>query len=385
MIEIKAIVNGKILLKDRVLENHVVIFDKKILDIIPVEEFSMDNIEIIDANGNYVSSGFIDLHIHGYAGYDTMDASFKGLCEISKSIVRNGVTSFLPTTMTMSKEVIYNALENVKYSINKITDGAKIQGVHLEGPFISSECKGAQDEKHILKPSYDFIKPYLDIVKLITYAPEQDDNMEFLKIMSKHKDITLSIGHTNATFEEAIEAINNGANYVTHTFNGMSGLHHRNPGVVGAVFASDIYCEIIADGIHVHKGLFEPFININGKDKVILITDCIRAGGMKDGLYDLGGQEVKVENRTARLSNGTLAGSILKLNEAVKNIRDNTKFNLYEIINMVSLNQAKVLGLDDELGSIEKGKLSDIVMFNEDIDIKMTIINGKTVFKSKEL
>lgn len=378
----KAIINGKIILENSILENHVLLYDEKIIDIIKKSDTKLDIIEeVLDAKGNYVSPGFIDLHIHGSNGFDTMDGTINSLNSISKSVVKTGTTSFLPTTMTMSKESIINALENVRSYMNKNLEGAKVQGVHLEGPFINKKYKGAQNEKYIIKPDYDFIKDYLDILKIVTFAPEQDDDYKFINSMKKHKNIILSMGHTNATFEEAIKAIDNGITYAAHTFNAMKGLHHRDPGVVGAVFSRDIYCEIIADNIHVHKGFFQAFIDINKKDKVILITDSIRAGCLKCGEYELGGQKVIVDEHASRLEDGTLAGSILKLNEAIRNIRINTNYKLNEIVNMASLNPAKVIGIDNELGSIEKGKITDIVIFDEYINVLKTIINGNMTYE----
>ncbi|SHH03053.1 N-acetylglucosamine-6-phosphate deacetylase [Tepidibacter thalassicus] len=379
----KAIINGKIILENSILNDYILLYDKEIIDIIKKDEFNIDCIEeFIDAKENFVSPGFIDLHIHGSGGFDIMDATFEAVNNISKSIVKTGVTSFLPTTMTMSKKDIIKSLENIRKCINKV-EGAKIHGVHLEGPFISKKCKGAQREEYILKPDYEFIKPYLDILKIITFAPEEDEKYVFMENMKKHKNIILSIGHTNATFEQALRAMDNGVNYVTHTFNGMSGFHHRNPGVIGAVFSRNIYCEIIADTIHVHKGFFQAFIDINKKDKVILITDSMRAGCMKCGEYELGGQKVIVNETSAKLEDGTLAGSILKLNEAVKNIKDNTNYKLNEIVNMASINPARAINIDDKLGSISREKIADLIIFDENINILKTIINGNIVYEVK--
>ncbi|WP_334303771.1 N-acetylglucosamine-6-phosphate deacetylase [Tepidibacter sp.] len=380
MVVVKAIINSKIILEDKVLEDSVIIFNNKIVDIVSNNEFKNRKVDsVIDAKGNYLSAGFIDLHIHGAGGYDTMDATNEALNTISKTIIRNGVTSYLPTTMSMSKLDIKKALDNIRNI--KITNGAKIIGVHLEGPFINPKYKGAQNEKYIIKPDYDFIKEYLDIIKIITFAPEKDENFEFMKKVKRHKNVVLSMGHTDATFEQAVDAIKNGVNYVTHAFNGMTGLHHRKPGVIGALFANDIYCEIIADTIHVHKGIFQSFIDINKKEKVILITDSMRAGCMKCGEYELGGQKVIVDEISARLKDNTLAGSILKLNNAVKNIRDNTKCKINEIINMVTVNPSKLIGLYNQIGSIEIGKVADLVIFDEDIKILKTIINGDTLYE----
>ncbi|WP_432403556.1 N-acetylglucosamine-6-phosphate deacetylase [Wukongibacter sp. M2B1] len=373
----KAIVNGKIILEDRILEDSALIYDDKIINMVSnyqVREFNLDS--IIDAKGDYVSAGFIDLHIHGSGGYDTMDGTYEAQSMISKTIIKNGVTSYLPTTMSMPKELIKKALHNIR-NIH-IKDGAKIVGVHLEGPFINPKFKGAQNEDYIIKPDYDFIKDYLDIIRIITYAPEMDEKFQFMNKVKKHENVVLSMGHTDASFEEATKAIENGVNYVTHAFNAMSGLHHRNPGVVGALFSSDIYCELIADTIHVHKGLFEAFIDINKKERVILVTDSMRAGCMKCGNYELGGQRVIVDENSARLEDNTLAGSILRLNEAVENIKDNTKYDIREVVNMVTVNPAKAIGLYDKIGSIRIGKSADLVIFDENITISKTIINGKT-------
>lgn len=379
----KAIINGSIVLKDCILEDYILLYDKEIIDIVKKEELMcLDEIEeVIDAKNNYVSPGFIDVHIHGCSGSDTMDSTFDSLNNISKSIVKTGVTSFLPTTMTMPKEDIKRALKNVREAMNKNLEGAKIQGVHMEGPFINKKYKGAQNENFIVKPDYEFIKPYLDILKIITIAPEEDENLELIEKMKEHKNIRLSMGHTNATFEEALKAIDEGVTYVTHTFNAMTGLNHRKPGVVGAVFSRDVDCELIADTIHVNKGFFQAFIDINNKNRVILITDSMRAGCMKCGEYELGGQKVIVDGESARLEDGTLAGSILKLNEAIRNIRHNTNLELFEVINMASLNQARAIVIDNWVGSIEKGKKADLVIFDENIDILKTIIDGNVVYE----
>ncbi len=382
---VKAIINGKIILENRILNHHVLLYDKEIRHIIKKNNlYNFENIEtIIDAKNNYVSPGFIDLHIHGAGGYDVMDATPEALNQISKYILKSGVTSFLPTTMTMNKKDIIKALENIKNTRYDKREGARIQGVHMEGPFINREYKGAQNEKYITPPDYDFIVPYLDILKIITFAPEEDKNHIFVKKMKKHNQVRLSMGHTNATFEEAIKAIDEGVNYITHTFNAMSGLHHRNPGVVGAVFSRKVDCELIADTIHVHKGFFQAFIDINKKEKVLLVTDSMRAGCMKCGTYELGGQKVIVDERSARLEDGTLAGSILKLNDAIRNIKENTNYKLEEIISMATLNQARAIGIEKSLGSIEKGKLADLVIFDENIQILKTIIEGNIVYEVK--
>lgn len=384
----RAIVNGKIITPDNVLFNKVVIFDEKIKDIIDENQFKeqinfgkFESIEIIDAQENYVSPGFIDIHIHGSVGHDTMDGEIENIKGISEVIAKNGVTGFLPTTMTMSREKIYKALDNIKCCMKLSFQGAKILGAHLEGPFISERYKGAQKKDYIITPDYNFIECFKDIIKIITLAPEEDKNFNFIRQVKENTNIILSIGHTNATYEEAMKAISKGISSATHTFNGMTPFNHRNPGVVGAIFNSDIYCEIIADTIHIHPEIFQTLGKIKGKDRLILITDSMRAGCLKDGISELGGQKVIVKNNTARLEDGTLAGSVLTLNKAVKNYMENTDFKIYEVVNMASLNPAKSLGIDSKTGSIEVGKDADIVIFDNDFNIKQTVINGETIFK----
>lgn len=373
----KALVNGKIIVKDKILSNKVLIFDKKIIDIC---EDIPKNCEIIDAKGMIISPGLIDIHIHGSCNADTMDKSIEAINTIANGISQNGVTSFLPTTMTMSKEDIYEALNVLRECMNKDNDGAKVLGAHMEGPFINAIYKGAQNEKYVLKPSFEFIKDYLDIIKIISYAPELDEEFNFTKQVKRNTDIKLSICHSNATYKEADEAIKLGVSNITHLFNAMTGLNHREPGVAGAALISDTYCEIIADKIHVNKDLFKFVLNNKGKDKIILITDSMRAGCMKDGKYELGGQDVYVKDGAARLKEGNLAGSVLTLNKAVYNFFENTNLEINEAIYMASLNPAKSIGIDDKKGSLEIGKDADIAVFDEKMDCYLSISEGKYIF-----
>lgn len=375
----KCIVNGKILLENQILENKVLVFGEKIVDI---TDEVVDGCEIIDANGKYVSPGLVDIHIHGNVGKDVMDGNKEAISDISKSIVRHGVTSFLPTTMTMGKDSIDKALQAIRNSMNKNIEGAKPIGVHLEGPFINEAYKGAQNPEFIIDASYDFIKDNADIIKVITYAPEKDTNLEFTKDIKKNTNIVLSIGHSKATYEQAKEAINLGASNITHLFNGMTGLNHRNPGVVGAALTSnDAYCEIIADTIHIKKDLFQFILDNKGKEKVILITDSIEAGGLEDGEYSLGGQKVIVKENQARLESGSLAGSVMPLNIMINNFYKNTNLKINEAINLASLNAARSIHVDNTKGSIQIGKDADIAIFDEDLNCFMTIVNGEILYK----
>ncbi|MBD3798161.1 MAG: N-acetylglucosamine-6-phosphate deacetylase, partial [Campylobacterales bacterium] len=328
----KAIINAKIILEDKIAEDLVVIYDENISQIIIKEELvSYDNIETIDIDGAYLSAGFIDIHIHGSGGADTMDATFDALHTISNTILSTGTTSFLATTMTMSKDKIVGALENISSNKNRVT-GAKIIGVHMEGPYINPAMCGAQDINYIQSPSLEIIDEYNDIIKMITLSPEVEGGYAFIKeIKEKYPHIILSIGHSNANYEEATKSFDAGISHATHLGNAMSGLHHRNPGVLGATLNSNITCDVIADLIHTHKATLELFWKIK-KEKLILITDSMRAGCMKCGEYSLGGQKVIVENGKAVLENGKLAGSVLKLNEALKNMTKNTDMDLIDAV-----------------------------------------------------
>jgi len=391
---IKAIVNGKLIMSDKIIQDSVIIFDSFIIDIVNKDNFLLykknyeeahkEEIQIIDAKGRYVSPGFIDIHIHGSGGYDTMDATSKALDVISTTIVKNGVTAYLPTTMTSDMDSVYKALEVARQAMKLETKGAKILGVHMEGPFINEKYKGAQKADNIIKPNYDIIKDYLDIIKIITLAPEKDENHSFIKKVKNNAKITLSLGHSDASFDEAMSAIKDGISHVTHTFNAMTPLNHRKPGIVGAIFTSDITSELIADLIHVHPAIFNILINAVHKDKIVLITDSMRAGSMKSGIYELGGQKVIVENGAAKLENGTLAGSVLTLNKAVLNMLRNSDLEIYDVVAMATLNPAKVIKMDNIKGSLKNGYDADIVIFDENIDVFFTIVEGKVMYEAQE-
>ncbi|APC42762.1 N-acetylglucosamine-6-phosphate deacetylase [Clostridium estertheticum] len=384
----KAIINGKIIMKDRIIYNSVIVFDLKIIGIIDNDNFHQykeecrEEINVIDAKGRFVSPGFIDIHIHGSGGYDTMDATKKALKIIGTTIAENGVTGYLPTTMTMEASSIYKALDVVREEMGIETRGAKILGVHVEGPFINEKYKGAQKANNIVKPDYDIIKDYLDIIKIITLAPEKDIDHSFIKKVKANSKITLSIGHSDASFEEAMKAIDDGISHATHIFNAMTPFNHRKPGIVGAIFTSDISCELIADLIHVHPAIFNILINLVHTDRMVLITDSMRAGCIKSGVSELGGQKVIVKNGAARLEDGTLAGSVLTLNKAILNMLRNSDLKIYDVVAMATINPAKVINMDNKKGSLEIGYDADIAIFNDDIDVSFTIVEGKVVYEA---
>lgn len=380
----KCIINGKVILPDAVLKDSVVIFDDKIQKIAKQDDVNLSDYEVIDAKGNFVAPGLVDMHIHGYFNADASDGITDGIRTMAMGIIQNGVTAWCPTTMTVSKKEIEDAFDSVReVKAQKEYYGARILGVNSEGPFINAAKKGAQAEEHILAPDADFIKKHSDIIKVFTVAPEVDGALECAKRVSKETDVLISMGHTNATFEEANAGIEAGVRHTTHLFNAMTALTHRAPGVVGAALADDkVSVELIADTFHVNKGLFKLVSKIKG-DKLCLITDCIRAGGMPDGDYTLGGQPVHKEGIKCLMQDGTIAGSVLKLNQAVYNVFVNTDLEIFEAVAAASLNPAKALKVDDEIGSIEVGKRADIIIADDCFNVNTTVLGGEIVFKGE--
>ncbi len=378
----KAITNGVILSPSGPLVGQTLLFDEKIVDIIPGP--APEDCQVFDAQGLMVSPGLIDLHIHGYLGEDTSDASEKGLRLMAKGLLENGVTAFLPTTMTLSWEEIEQAFETVRRlrpeTREKGFAGSEILGVHAEGPYINPKRKGAQSAQHIQQPDAKRILRHKDIVSILTMAPEMPGGLSFIREVTKNSQILISIGHTDASYEEALEAIQAGAAHITHTFNAMTGLHHREPGVVGAALTQPVSCELIADTFHVHPGLYALMLAAKG-DKLVLVTDCTRAGGLGDGDYTLGGQAITVRGVESRLQDGTIAGSVLKLNHAVRNFSRHTGLPLHEAIHYASQNAARAIGMEGSKGGLEAGKDADIVLFDNDMTAAATFVRGQIKYQ----
>jgi len=382
MIKTTALINAKLIVGECVVEDKILLFDNKIIDI--VEDIilsSSDDVEIIDAKGAYVSAGFIDLHIHGSGGADVMDATFKALETLSTTLPQTGTTSFLATTMTMSTQDIDNALQNIQNHRANVT-GSNILGIHLEGPFINASKHGAQDKKYVQTPNFKLIKNYMDEVKMITLAPEVEGAESFVKQMKKeYPHVILSAGHSALDYDRAMKSFTWGISHVTHLFNAMPSYHHRNPGLVGAVFDSDVSCDIIADLVHTHPSTLELVQSLK-KDKLMLITDAMRAGCMKCGSYDLGGRSVEVSEGKALLDDGTLAGSVLKMNEALLHMSEHTSMSITELVHAVTKSPAQKLGL--KKGELKEGYDADIVIFDEDFSIITTIINGDVKYRCSD-
>ena len=369
------ITNGKVILKNQVVDANVYVENTKITEI---SNRQPDDETVIDAKGIYVSPGFIDVHTHGRGGSDTMYNTFEDLDTITSTAVKTGVTGILPTTMTMSKEDTYAAIKNVGDNMDKV-GGSKILGVHMEGPFFNTKYKGSQPEEFMIKPTAEnyssLVGEYGKIVKKLSLAPELKDSDKLIEYLVK-EGVVVSIGHTNATYDEAVVGIKAGATSGTHTYNAMTPLTHRNPGVVGAIMEHDeVYAELILDGIHVSYPAAKVLLRAKGLDKVILITDSIEASGLEDGQYKLGNQAVFVKDNSARLEDGTLAGSILAMNNAVKNAYQHLGLSINEAVNLASYNPAKNLNLID-LGEIAVNKTADIIMFDEEINVDFVMIDG---------
>jgi len=371
----KCIINAKLILEDEIVEGKMLLFDEHIIQI--TDDVDLDAVEIIDANHAYVSAGFIDLHIHGSGDADVMDATPEALERISSILLETGTSSFLATTMTMSVQAIDKALQNVQDHASEVS-GANILGIHLEGPFINPGKHGAQDKAYIQAPTMDLIKNYMQEVKMITLAPEVSGAEDFIKFLKKeYPHIILSIGHSDASYEESQESFGWGVSHATHLFNAMNPYHHRKPGIVGAVLDADVTCDVIPDLVHIHSSILELVQKIK-KEKLILITDAMRAGCMKCGTYDLGGRSVEVSEGKAVLDDGTLAGSVLKMNEALDNMIRHTSMNMLEVVSAVTKRPAQKLGIPK--GELRVGYDADIVIFDENFSIISTIINGQVKY-----
>ncbi|MFB1049950.1 N-acetylglucosamine-6-phosphate deacetylase [Paraliobacillus sp. JSM ZJ581] len=348
-----------------------------------------DDVEssVVDGNGLTAIPGFIDSHIHGANGADVMDATPEAMETMAKALPKEGTTSFLATTITQSDQNIEAALKNVGAYDNK-PGQAEVVGVHLEGPFISTKRAGAQPEKFIQQADLEKFNHWQTLaknkIKTITMAPETDPTGEFIKALSA-QGINVSAGHTDAGINEMKKAISQGVSQVTHIANAMTGIHHRDIGVVGATLLLDqIKAELIADGIHVSPEMIELIYQNIGSERLMLITDALRAKCLPPGEYDLGGQMATVNHEKAVLSDGTLAGSILRMIDAAKNMTEFTEADMQDIVQMTAVNPAKQLDIYDRKGSISIGKDADIVLIDNNWRVHYTICRGNIAYSIQE-
>ncbi|WP_019154198.1 N-acetylglucosamine-6-phosphate deacetylase [Robertmurraya massiliosenegalensis] len=386
---------------ERLLINDVKIFlENKIIDggavwiengqIKAIEEKPVDNIgsdvQVIDGKALNLIPGFIDAHIHGANGADTMDATEKAIDDMAILLPKEGTTSFLATTITQSPETIERALENVARYNNK-PGHAEVVGVHLEGPYVNKVKAGAQPVQYITEPDLEQFNQWQKIsgnqIRTITMAPELDQEGIFIRALNE-QGINVSAGHTDASFAGIKKAVQQGVQQLTHLCNAMNGIHHRDIGAVGAAFQLEsVNAELIPDGIHVSPDMMELIYRNVGSERLILITDAMRAKGLPAGDYELGGQPVKVTEDRAVLEDGTLAGSIVTMRDGAANMLAIEGVTLVDIVKMASSNPAKQVGVFDRKGSIDIGKDADLLLVDDQLKIKYTICRGEMAFKGE--
>ena len=333
-----------------------------------------------DAQGLYMIPGLVDIHFHGCMGADMCDGTKEALDIITKYEASIGVTSVCPATMTIAKDELLNVMKNAgDYAYN---GGAHLVGINMEGPFISASKKGAQAEENILHCDYEYFcrlqKAAKGLIKLVDLAPEEPGAMEFIE---KAKDeVVISLAHTASDYDTAKEAIQRGASHATHLYNAMPPLNHRNPGVIGAVRDSETcHAELICDGVHIHPSVIRATFAMFGAKRMILISDSMRATGLNDGDYTLGGQPVKVKGNLATLHDGTIAGSATNLMDCVRFVVKKVGLPFETAVMCASENPAKEIGIFHEVGSISAGKKADFVLLDKDLNIVSVYVDGKEI------
>lgn len=382
----KAYISNAVLVAPHVKKNGVtvVIENEKIIEITSAPLRGERGSLLIDAAGLILCPGLIDIHFHGAMGKDTMDAKLQSLQLLSSYCAEHGVTTFYPTTWAAVPEDIMLAINNVKENQCNVT-GARVLGVHIEGPFIDLKYRGAQLQSMIRNPQAEEFQKWFDsgVVKLITCAPEIPGGMEFIE-EAVRKGIRISVGHSGATYDQVIEAADHGATQATHLFNGMQGLHHREPGTVGGVLADErIYPQVISDGVHLHPGIVKVIINAKSVDKVILITDSIRGAGLPDGDYENKGQKFSVRAGIARTPEGGLSGSTLTMDAALRNAMKFTGKPLEEVLSMATSIPAQAMGISANKGNVVVGGDADLVLLNQELYVEKTLVGGNIVYERK--
>jgi N-acetylglucosamine-6-phosphate deacetylase len=400
-----ALINGKIITPFREINSGCVLIKGDVIervgktDKIEIPEGS----KIIDVKGNYISPGFIDTHLHGAFGGSVMDATEDDIKKMAQGLVKCGTTSFIPTTLSGPWDSIEKSVDCISKAMQKDLNGSRILGVHIEGPYVSQEQKGAQNPEHIYPPDPEQYIPFLDrypeILRL-TAAPEIPGGLELGQEL-RRRGIIAAIGHSDATYQQVIKAIENGYTHVTHMFSGMSGLHrvkaYRVSGVIESTLLLDeLTTELIADGHHLPPSLMKLVFHSKGMDKVCLVTDSMSAAGMGPGKYELGGLKVIVEadipeefeiptqenNYVAKLTDRTsFASSVSTMDRLVRNMVNFVDLNIRQALQLVTYNAAKIQRLDDRIGVLAEKKKADITVFDKNIDIKMTIVDGKILYE----
>ena len=376
----KIIVNGVILLPTGEATGKSLAFENG--RIVGIVDGACQGAEVIDAAGGYVAPGLVDVHCHGFMGWDASNGDVGELKSMSRQMAKWGVTAWLPTTMTLKWPALERCFAAIRQaqgdSLDAAWAGAQVLGCHAEGPFISARKKGAQDGAAIQRPDFEKLRPWTDVVRLMTVAPEVEGALPFIR-QATQGGVRVSMGHTAATAREALAGIDAGADHATHTFNAMPPLDHRDPGAVGAALTDGrVYCELIADTFHVDPMLYALMARQKG-DRLVLITDSIREAHLPDGPYERDGQTIIVSGIRLRFPNGTIAGSALTMDRAVRNFREHTGLPLHEVVNMASLYPARSVGADGAKGSLEAGKDADIIIADRDFNVQRTFVRGEEV------
>lgn len=374
--------NCEIYTGETAVKNGYIIFDKTIIQLGAMEDFPVkyQGEEIKVLPNAKIIPGFIDIHSHGGYGIDVMDGSAADIVAMTERMTKEGVTTYFPTTMTQSDEKISIALKTIKKAKDLAGEASLIEGIHLEGPFISPVFKGAQPEKYVADPDVDKMAKWLDdsggLIKIVTYAPEQPNAVEFEAFCLEH-GIVLSTGHSNATRKDLKKSK---TSHITHLYNAQRGLHHREAGVTGhGLLESNVNCEVIVDGFHIVPDMVKLAYELKGNTGLVLITDSMRGKGMPEGKSELGGQTVYIKDKQARLEEGNLAGSVLTFIEAFQNIIAFTGCNISDAVKMSSVNQAKEFKLSNK-GLLAPEFDADIVVLNDDLEISLTIAKGRVIY-----
>lgn len=381
-----ALVGGKIVTPFRIVNNGAIVIEEGMISQIgkASEIRIQENYEVIDVSQKILAPGFVDLLVHGGGGAGFADENPKSIKNASEYFLRNGSTTILASLFAKPERQLLDDLQRVAKYI-KANPSSNIYGIHMEGPFLNPGLKGAMNEDYLWEPTVEgwekLWKASEGLIKIMTIAPELHGASDVMRAAAK-KGVVLSIGHSMATYAEIEVAIDNGAAHVTHIFNAMRPFHHRNPGVIlGSLLKNELKIELIADKYHVHPAVMELLLKLKGASGIILITDSIRAGGMHEGEYEFADQKVFMKDNKAYLEDGTLAGSTLTLNIAIRNLVESANAKLTDAVRMASLNGAKVLNIEHHKGILAVGKDADIAILNERFEVEMTILNGKVVHK----
>ena len=384
-----ALVGGNIITPFRIIENGTILIEgKRISEIGKSGDVDIpDNIEIIDVSGRLIVPGFVDLLVHGGGGFGFADENNSSIEKVARYFLEHGSTSVLASLFAKPEELLLKDLRRLADYIEDHPD-SNIRGIHMEGPYLNKQLKGAMNESYLWEPTveswnkiWDASKGY---IKIMTIAPELPGASAVMRAAAR-QGVVLSIGHSMATYDDIEIAIDNGAAHVTHMFNAMSPFHHRHPGIIlSSLLRNELKIELIADTLHVHPAVMELLIRMKGANGIILVSDSIRAGGMHEGEYEFADQKVFMKEKKAYLADGTLAGSTLTLNMAIKNMVETANAKITEAVRMASLNGAKVVNFEHKKGILAVGKDADIVVLNDDYEVETTILGGRIAFQKAE-